>query len=1677
MSGSWSQIEFPIKIPADMHDNPHVVFVYFATIVSILLTRYSQQKGILVEIPFYDTGNEASRRNLPLSLPMDDCLSFSENFRNVKDALLNAYQHQEFLLASPMIALPTSNVFLYSDVLHENHLPSATSELIFALLEVDNEHTLAIDYKSEFFEQKFIDNVVNHFNNVGSLRGNNTPAGEIEFLTNSEKQLIASLDPPVSPESNDTIISLFRKSVAQNGDKVAIRVNDNIITYTKLDRLSDNLAARVSETKGEIIGIYLDRSERVVIVMLAILKSGKGYLFLDPRSPVERLEWIKKDSGVRTIVTRSDLVSYLHGDGDVILIEDCIDESNAFGNEILPIVDPTVLAYVIYTSGTTGRPKGVRVTHGNVANLVGNIPFDFSTGQTWSVCHSFAFDFSVWEIFASLASGGSLVIASDEIIRDPKLFCDFLVGNKVTVLSITPLAFNNLLIASLPVPHLMLEYVIFGGDILHPSTLGLFKQAYPATSMINMYGITETTVHVTYHVVTSEDIATNKSIIGHPLPGYKTLVLDSQMRSCPLGVTGELYVGGRGVAVGYHNNERLTRSHFIDSIPGIAGRFYRSGDLVRIDFDGELVYIGRGDRQVKIRGHRIELNEITAVLRKYPELEDVFVGARRNEGELDTVVQVIAYCVSREAIDVNKIITFLKRYLPEYMIPSHFIQVELIPLNKSGKVDVRALPVPQISLATGEPSLLSTSANETILIKAWSHVLRIGKPGLDQNFFELGGDSIKAIQVASFLTKEGFKVNIKDLYENQTIRLLAPLVTVQRALISQAPITGTSPLSPIQAYFHGFTDKSHYNQAVALQLRQTLDPSIVETVFAALARQHDALRITYAYKNGSTVQENHGIDHKSVDVMKCEVRNEEEYKTKIDELHRTFDLEKGPLVRVRLFQFTERPLQVLFIVAHQTVIDGVSWRILLTDFEDYYRSLSEGKDIKYSPKTFSFLAWCQWIGSLAAHYLIRRQIHYWAAIETTNVRSVFQGSADQWGNESQVDTINVKWDKEITSKLTTEANKALYTDTDDILLSALGISLSAWSSNHVFKVMLEGHGRSSSLLDADLSRTVGKFTVNFPVLIEVHPDSIRDTIVSVKEMRRRVPTNGIGYGILRYLSKDSGISYSHPEINFNFLGDFDGMVDTALFADSGLTTGSWISSNSEIQYLLDFNGLIINGELQFSVRYSRLIYSSESIARLADFFKRSLESIVEWCSEQSAERTPSDYGDPLLPDSDLKLILAGVAEYFSSSTIKKIYRLSHLQRGILFHYLADPASRSYVLQFTLKLQGNIDAELLKRACLQLVERHDVLRTVFFYEGLKEQRQVVLESLHVPIKILNASGLGLAQQETYIRLSKQSAIEAGINIQFEPPLNITIIKCGELVSIILTIHHIVIDGWSLQLLGVELMNIYSGHAGDTRKPQYSQYIEWLSTLNNAQQSHYWAEYLKGIQKPCQLESKNSKDINYEKREIQFEIDRQVIKRLEDLALQRQVSLSSLFHGSWAVVLHMYTGCTDIVFGTVVTGRPADVNGIETMIGAFINTVPLRVKIDHDSSVWDVFRGIHHDIFKSEQFHQTPLSDILELTNRDLVNNIVDFHNYPASRFFTDEITRSVKIINADADEQSNFGIHLMAFLDEDMRVVLRYNFNQYDEAFMNNLLNNIKTCIRFLLEDNRTVGELLTKMKC
>ncbi len=918
--------------------------------------------------------------------------------------------------------------------------------------------------------------------------------------------------------------------------------------------------------------------------------------------------------------------------------------------EIVNPISMRAPAYVIYTSGTSGNPKGVLVEHQSLANYLVWAMGQYSVNGRGIVplYTNLAFDLTVTSIYLPLLMGKTLWAFPKA--GDSMPILQVLKMGSIDILKATPSHLSIFSESSHPLPAVG-NLIVGGEELTHRLAAEITHLLDNQVAIYNEYGPTEATVGCMIHRFEPGSKKRRHPEygvpIGRPAANAAIYILDGDLRPVPINGIGELYIGGVPLARGYLNQPEMTAERFVEN-PFGHGKMYRTGDLAVTRSDGTIEFRGRVDRQVKIRGHRIELQEVQNRIAAHPHISDCVVIVSPDYG-------LCGYVTAVGPLDGDRLRQSLAEELPATMIPAFFIHIDEFPLTQNGKVDIRRLPAPMMEGCDEDDTEaeLPETEIERELFDVWSRILGIRNVPATANFFRLGGDSIKVIQVASRLQKRGLAVEIKDFFLNPTIRDLAPFVTRFRSSISQEEIRGQVPFTPIQHWFlsHVKVSPHHYNQAVLARRQGRLAEPVVREAFRLIAGHHDALRMIVEEVDGELLQRNRGIDGDVLFDLECrDVADRTDPEATIhrisERMQASIDLEKGPLVKLGLF-YTKRS-SYLLICIHHLVMDGVSWRILFEDLSMAIGLLEgdENAPVKLPPKTHSYMVWAQTLIDYSSSRQLLEELPYWQNLTGSGYRELqpersLQAEAD---THAFCKTAGFQLQAGVTERLLADVHNAYHTTINDILLAAVAIALCNWLGRREVGILLEGHGREQVSPGLDITRTIGWFTSRFPVVLAVNdPNDPGATVKAVKETLRKVPNNGIGYGILRYLTprrlRGGSLEGPEPAVAFNYLGQVGEEADGE-FEFRPLPAEQSRHRNQERTSVLEIDGLVQSGRLYLTVSYHSAQFDAQRIDALLVELESSLQTIIRHCCQQEdQEFTLSDFSDDSIDEEDLDAII------------------------------------------------------------------------------------------------------------------------------------------------------------------------------------------------------------------------------------------------------------------------------------------------------------------------------------------------------------------------------------------------------------------------------------------------------
>ncbi|BAY81640.1 peptide synthetase [Calothrix parasitica NIES-267] len=1243
--------------------------------------------------------------------------SFNELLQRVKDVALGAYAHQDlpfeqlvdelqlvrslsytplfqvmFLLQNAPIQALRVEDLSWSPISSDSG--TAKFDLTLAMSETENGLIGSFEYNRDLFAASTIERAIGHWQTLlqGIVANPQQKLYELPLLTITEQQLLVEWNQTQVNYPQTCIHQLFIAQVEKTPDSIAIVWENQQLTYNELDIKSNQLARYLIKlgVKPETrVGICVERNAEMVIGLLGILKAGAAYVPLDPAYPEERLTYMLADAGISVLIKNSEFEISNSESFNVVNFK---TDWNAINQESTVNIDvevePENLAYVIYTSGSTGKPKGVAITHRSATTLIHWSRDVFADTQLAGVLAStsICFDLSVFELFVPLSWGGKVILV-ENALQLPYL-------NKVdsvTLINTVPSAILQL--SQLKAIPNSVNTVNLAGEALQQSLVQQLEQKHPQIQQIfNLYGPSEDTTYSTYALVGGQESIINYQLpitnyqsptIGSPITNTQAYILDSYLQPVPVGVPGELYLGGAGLIREYLNRPELTAEKLIPNpfrtsppspllvkergVRFLDERLYKTGDKARYLPSGKIEYLGRFDNQVKLRGFRIELGEIESALSQHPEVHQAVTKVWEDKSGNK---RLVAYFVLKNPVsDDNFSIQlrhFLQDKLPDYMIPAIFMMLSEIPLTPNGKINRRALPEPdnyqnQLNNKQNiDNNVKPRTRKEQILTQIWTQLLGIESVGIHDNFFELGGDSILAIQVIAKASQSGLRLLPKQVFQHQTIAELAAVADTVSVNAEQGKITGIVPLTPIQNWFfaQNLADSHHWNQSIMLSVDKSIPFAWVEQSIQKLLTHHDALRLQFQTTESGLQQINADVDNyinKQTPLLQFDLSalNEEEQQPTITktatQLQKSLNLATG-LVRVAFFKLgNENKSNRLLFIIHHLVIDGISWRILLSDLQTAFEqlNLNSGQKIQLPPKTTSFKHWANSLQNYSEQ-ISKETIEYWQNICKIPEIDIPVDYPQSNNTVATTDTVSIAFTAEETQALLQQVPTAYQTQINDVLLTALVQTFENWTGKKRLLIDLEAHGREDLFSEVDISRTVGWFTTMFPVLLDLDTakDAQKDIIhnlKTIKEQLRQIPNRGIDYSILRFLGNQeiqTQLSKITPQIRFNYLGQVDGTFAESTFVKpANESTGAVRSKRGNRDILIEINSIISAGKLRLDWIYSTAVHRRSTIINLTEQYMKALRNLIQLCCDEVGGYTPSDFSQMQLSQEELDDIL------------------------------------------------------------------------------------------------------------------------------------------------------------------------------------------------------------------------------------------------------------------------------------------------------------------------------------------------------------------------------------------------------------------------------------------------------
>ncbi|MFO1417363.1 MAG: amino acid adenylation domain-containing protein [Methylotetracoccus sp.] len=1220
-----------------------------------------------------------------------------------------------------------------------------------------------------------------------------------------------------------------------------------------------------------------------------------------------------------------------------------------------------------------------------------------------------------------------------------------------------------------------LRVAIVAGEACPAALVARHRELLPEVALYNEYGPTEASVWSTVYRVGGEQ-AGDIVPIGRPIANTHVVLVDRYGEPVPPGVTGEIWIGGAGVSRGYVGRGGLTAERFVpDPFVGAGERCYRTGDLGRYTASGDLEFVGRVDDQVKVRGYRIELGEIEARLREYPGVREAAV---RVVGE-GTAQRLCGYVVGvDEAPGWDGLRRHLLHSLPEYMVPAVYVSLASLPLTVHGKVDRRGLPEPGWQ---GEAYAAPGTAVETILAEVWGEVLGLERVGVRDNFFALGGDSILSIQVVSRARARGVVVTPRQLFEAQTVSGLAALAgTIGEDWVGDEDTpAGEVPLTPIQQWFFEHYPAHHefWTHSFLVRLREAPSGAALGTALNVLIERHDALRAHFGIVDGRWTQTiGPRVGH--AEVPRITVRgvpgeSTEREIERVLEPYATIDPASGALMRVVWLDRGGDDSDRFLIVVHHLVADGISWGILLEDLAEAYHQAKAGRTPGPSGGGTSFRAWCRALRAYAEGPIAARELPYWLARGGSEGQDLPVDEPGGSRDERETDTLTVSLPEPLTRRLLAGIAAQPKLDMNTVMLTALARGIGRWTGEPAVAVDLDGHGRDVPVDGVDVSRTVGWFTTVHPVILPVERDStVVDALRGIKEVLRAVPHKGAHHGVLRYLSDQGDLlgNAPTPSIIFNYLGRlYRVFEEQELFDAAGAQVRVGRHPDWVRPYELAINAELSQNRLRVSWEFSRARLHRATIERIAADHLREIAELADALSVPGAiGYTPADFPLARLEQRALDRLLGRF------SGVEDVYPLTPLQQGMLFHSQYAPGSGVYVEHLSCVLRGPLDADVFRIAWRQVVERHPILRTAFLVEGLDEPLQVVLGVVDLPFDSLDWTGLPDADQRARWADYKRADLIRGFDSSEAPLMRLALVRCADDQHLFLwSHHHVLLDGWSGPLVLKDAFSCYAALSrgespGRSHHPRYADYLAWLVRQDLSAAERYWRSCLAGFRAPTRLGIESGAESSDDWAERVLALDEADTARLAEFARACGVTLNTLVQGAWALLLGRRCGERDVLFGVTVSGRPADLPNVESIVGMLNNALPLRVRLPSSLAVGSWLRELQERNAEARQFEYTPLVAIQswsELRHGDaLFDSLLAFENYPMDRALREQSLGDLRVDEVVFTERTNYPLTIVVFPGAELLIKFGYVRPYIDDATLAGIVDSFRATLRGLAAD-------------
>jgi iturin family lipopeptide synthetase B len=1642
------------------------LFMILLAAYAVLLHRYSGQDDLLIGSPVAGRPRRELEaligcfvNTLVLRVRVTGVETFTELLRQVRQTALDAYSWQDVPVEAVIDAVieqrDPSRIPLYQAQFSLQNVPvgaaavsslqvepmpmdrvAAKNDLSFILERREGAGIAAeVEFNTDLFREETLrgmwDDYLQLLEHV--IEAPETPVSSLRMRSTSADEAPAV----VANEGPQDLVAWFEAAAVTHAPHTAVKDAGGELSYAQLDRRADAIAAALlanGSAPQSPVGVLMRRSLNLPAAILGVLKAGGAYVPLSSDHPAERLRFMLAHAGVRLLIvdeaTAASARALIAGTevAAIVITAAMFEAPPAPVTRARPIA-PDDLAYVIFTSGSTGRPKGVMIEHRSVVNLAHALRDLVYAGlpdaQNVALVASPVFDASVQQVFATLLFGHTLCLVPEDLRRDGEGLCRLFRDWRIQVSDGTPSLLGLMLRGGLVAQcGATLRHLLIGGE---PLPADLLRTLYrdPAgrgIAVTNVYGPTECCVDVVALRVTAADALDGAVVpIGRPMRNCQALIVDRHGRTVPPGVPGELVIAGVCVGRGYVNDAALTADRF-HALPeaGLA-RAYRTGDVCRRTRAGVIEFLGRNDDQVKILGHRIELGEVESHLRAHPAIADVTVQARLTSKGYR---EMAAYVVAREPVSVTELREFAGARMPAYMIPAYFVPLDALPLNESGKVARDRLPNPETArlLPSGAEYVAPAGAAQEALLQVWTRTLKLERAGVRDNYFASGGDSIKALQLASRLRDAGWKVEIRDIFRFPTIEQLSPhLKPWAGAAADQGSDVGVAPLAATQRFFFDtYGAGATFNQAILLRPLKPLSVETLGAALAALMAHHGMLRTRFVRQHSEWMQETLAPGAVPPRIL-----------ARPEPTAQSFALDRAPLWSAALYDAADG--QRLLLTAHHLIVDGVSWRILLDDLQAVLDQLDRHEAASLPARSAPYSAWVEHQRQAVSTSLAGER-DYWSATADAQ-EALGRRQADRQADRRELRAV---LSPDQTRALLTDAHAAYTTEINDLLIAAVARAWCRWTGDDRCGLTVEGHGREALDGDIDTTRTIGWFTSIFPVTIPLPRNSSEGAAIEVvKDALRAIPRKGAGYTVLRYLGGEAvGRLSPLPSLAFNYLGRFDSTAER-WFERAPDAPPPTVTPDVALPWPLEVTAAVVGGRMEMALAYSSARYESAAVERFFALVQSELDAIV---------RHTLDHG---------------------ASAVQDTRPLTPLQEGMYFHALSEPESEAYFEQWSFRIEGDLRPELVRASWNDLFARHDALRTVFTADTGGRPRQQVLRHREVDLTVKDLSATPAVSREERLGQEKDADRRRGFRLDADPLVRVLLIRWApDLWDLVWSHHHIVLDGWSAGLVQFEFLETYAAKRAG-RAPALEPapaFGDFVRALPAATDTAFWQGYLGGYETTAEIPRAATPGPAGLARQL-VELSPDTSARIAAFCRTEAVTLSAFVQAIWGVILSRYAYSDDVVFGYVVSGRPPSLPGVERMVGLLINTIPVRVRLHEDESFRALVKRLLIDAADLTAHQHAPLVDVQRASGASapLVNHVVALENYPLEEGLRAFGRRELgfDITSAVSYDRTNYGFDLVVLPGTDaLRFRLSWDRSMHDEA----LMTRIGAQLRHLIEE-------------